>query len=85
MFIKNRSFVCKTSKYHFSWLKCTHTHTMKQAECRELLYEVYEAQCMSKVNLGVLKKMYGWCEGTSSTSIALQRKNMVLTNRGMSF
>jgi hypothetical protein len=40
----------QTSKYHFSWLK--YKHIIKQAEHRELIYEVNEAQHMSKVNLG---------------------------------
>jgi len=40
----------QTLKYNFSWLK--YKHIIKKAECRELIYEVNEAQCLSKVNLG---------------------------------
>jgi hypothetical protein len=36
----------QTSKFHFVCFK------YKRAECRELIYEMNEVQCMSKVNLG---------------------------------
>jgi hypothetical protein len=40
----------QTSEFHFACFK--YKHIIKQAECRELIYEVNEAQCVSKVNLG---------------------------------